>query len=541
MSGTTNGSVPFSPVKFLYGLYDKYSERIKKQKKLLRRKWISGARLESKDMLGNRPSYKYRPREEDEILRNMLLEEKSILVRGNALAGKTRTVFEVLKSMGSLVDVIIPLPEDIDSGDYPFADNYGMNTEIVILDDLDRFVEMSNFAKMIEVIKAKHFLIIATCQSGEKFELVSKKIDISTVFGKNIVDIGLISKDEAQRIAEREDIKWEDTEFDGTIGSVFMRLHEVRRRYDALMEREKEILRIIKKLHMCGIYEGDHLFPYALIETVYIKDHPDTELDWLRVLGPLKSSELILVSEETKIHVEEVYLEKIVQLNEPASKLSILKEMLDTFSHNYAVLIGIGNKAFSYSLVRVQKAEYAKVAVKAYEEALQLMTADESPIQYAMVQHSLGIAYRNLASMEDREHYLEKAISAHEEALKVYTFEEFPMDHAITWDNIGLAHSDLASVKERKNNLKKAIEAYEAEIKVEILKEFPMQYAMARKNLGMAYTCMADMEDMDVNLEKAARSYGEALEIFENLKLSHHAEKVKNELAIIFRELRQED
>jgi tetratricopeptide (TPR) repeat protein len=541
MSGTTNGSVPFSPVKFLYGLYDKYSERIKKQKKLLRRKWISGARLESKDMLGNRPSYKYRPRDEDEILRNMLLEEKSILVRGNALAGKTRTTFEVLKSMGSLVDVIIPLPEDIDSGDYPFADNYGMNTEIVILDDLDRFVEMSNFAKMIEVIKAKHFLIIATCQSGEKFELVNKKIDICTVFGKNIVDIGLISKGEAQRTAEREDIKWEDTEFDGAIGSVFMRLHEMRRRYDALMEREKEILRIIKKLHMCGIYEGDHLFPYALIETVYIKDHPDTELDWLRVLGPLKSSELILVSEEKKIYVEEVYLEKIVQLNEPASKLSILKEMLDTFSHNYAVLIGIGNKAFSYSLVRVQKAEYAKVAVKAYEEALQLMTADESPIQYAMVQHSLGIAYRNLASMEDKGHNLKKAISAHEEALKIYTFEEFPMDHAIAWDNTGLAYSDLASVEERKLNLKKAVEAYEAEIKVETLKEFPMQYAMARKNLGMAYTCMADVEDMDVNLEKAARSYGEALEKFENLKLSHHAEKVKNELAVIFRELRQDD
>ena len=46
---------------------------------------------------------------------------------------------------------------------------------------------------------------------------------------------------------------------------------------------------------------------------------------------------------------------------------------------------------------------------------------------------------------------------------------------------------------------------------------------------------------MDVNLEIAARSYGEELEIFEHLKLSHHAEKVKNELAIIFRELRQED
>lgn len=539
MSGDINESAPFSPVKFLYGLYDKYSERKKRQKKVFRRKWITGARLEPKEMLNNRPYSKYRPREEDEILRSMLLEEKSILIRGDALAGKTRTAFEVLKSMGYLIDVIILLPEDIDSGTYPFADNYGMNIEIVILDDLDRFVEMSNFEKMIEMIKAKHFLIVATCQSGEKFELVSKKIDTCTIFDKNIVDLQPIPKDEAQRIAEREGIKWEDIDFDGSIGSVFMRLYEMRRRSDALEDREKEILQIIKKLYMCGIYEGNHLFPYTLIETVYMNDHPDNELDWVRVLGPLKSSGLIFIPEEKKIHAEEIYLEKVVKFNEPSSKLLVLKEMLDIFSHDCTVLIAIGNKAASYSFTRVQKTEYAKVVVRAYEKALKLMSANDLSMQYAMVQHSLGIAYRNLASMEDRKHNLERAIGAHEEALKVYTSEKFPMDHAMTWDNIGLAFSDLATLEERRTNLKKAIDAYEAEIKVETLKEFPMQYAMAQKHLGEAYTCMADMEEMGINLEKAARSYGEALEKLESINLPHQAQKIKNDLAVIFRELGQ--
>lgn len=404
-------------------------------------------------MLGDRPYCKYRPREEDEILRNLLLEDKSVLIRGNALAGKTRTAFEVLKSMGSLVDVIIPLPEDLDSGDYPFADNYGMNIEIVILDDLDRFVGMSSFGKIMDMIKAKHFLIVATCQSDEKLELVSKKVDIGTIFGNNIIDIGLISKDEAQRIGEREDIKWEYIDFDGTLGSVFMKLHEMRRRYDALMEREKELLRIIKKLHMCGIYEGNHLFPYALIETVYTKDHPDAELEWEHVLGPLKGSELVSVRDQNKIHFEEVYLEKIVKLNETASKLLVLNEMVDTFSLNYAVLTGIGNEASSYSLVRVQKAEFLKAAVKAYEQALRLRPPEEFPLDHAMVQSSLGFAYRDMAAVEERKPNLEKAIIAHENALKVYTLDEFPMDHAMNWNNVGLAYSDLAAVDERKKNL----------------------------------------------------------------------------------------
>jgi len=36
MSGSTKDPVPFSPVKFFYGLYDKYSERKNKQKKPLK-------------------------------------------------------------------------------------------------------------------------------------------------------------------------------------------------------------------------------------------------------------------------------------------------------------------------------------------------------------------------------------------------------------------------------------------------------------------------------------------------------------------------
>ncbi|WP_370573212.1 hypothetical protein [Methanomethylovorans sp.] len=541
MSGVTNGSVQFSPMKFLYGLYDKYFDKRKKQQKPFKRKWISGTKLEPEDLLENRPYYKYRPREEDDILRNLLLEEKSVLVKGVALAGKTRTVFEVLKSMGSLADVTIPHPDDIDSGDYPFADNYGMNIEVVILDDLDRFVEKSNFEKLLEIIRAKNFIIVATCQTGERFELLDKKLDIETVFAKNIIDIGHFSTDEAQRIAERENITWEDIDFDGTIGSVFLKLHEMQRRYNALIEREQEILRIIKKLHIAGIYEGKHIFAYDWVETVYSKDHPDTGLDWEQVLGPLKSSELVSAPEEKKIHVEEVYLEKIVKLSETTSKLSILKEMSDTFSLNHAVLTGIGDTASSNSLIRIQKAEYAKAAIKAYGEALKLRTLEEFPLDHAKIRKSLGMVYRNLAAVEERKNNLEKAIKAYEEALKVYTLEEFLMDHAMTWNNMGLAYADLAGIEERHKNLETAMKAYEEALKVTTLKEFPIQYAMTRKNLGMAYSSMADLEETKVNLEKATKAYGEALEIFESLKLLHHAKIVDNYLAAIFRELRQED
>ena len=86
---------------------------------------------------------------------------------------------------------------------------------------------------------------------------------------------------------------------------------------------------------MCGIYEGNHLFSYTPIETVYIKDHPDTELDWLRVLGPLTSSELIFGSEEEKIHVEEVYLEKAA-----SDEVGVLSQVHNVLRSPISCIIG---------------------------------------------------------------------------------------------------------------------------------------------------------------------------------------------------------
>ncbi len=129
--------------------------------------------------------------------------------------------------MGKSVNVFVPSPNDIKREDF-FPKNKGKSIEVVILDDLNRFVRIGNFEKLMAIIMSKNLVIVATCQTGDPFKLVErilveKKLELETIFGENIIDIVDIAEAEARQIAKNADIKWEDTEFDGTIGSIFLK------------------------------------------------------------------------------------------------------------------------------------------------------------------------------------------------------------------------------------------------------------------------------------------------------------------------------
>lgn len=479
--------------------------------------WIPAKKLEPKDLLKGRPYKQYRPRQEDDVLRKLILEKKNVLVKGSPLAGKTRTVFEVVKSLGKSVNVFISHPEDIKSDDF-FPKNRKKNIEVVILDDLDRFVEIGIFEKLMAIISDKNLVVVATCQTGDPFnlvksKLVDKRLDLETIFGKNIIDIGDITKDEARQIAKNEKINWKDTEFDGTIGSIFLQLGEMKNRYNALDETEKDLLKTIKKLQIAGIYEGKHIFPHEWIEAAFNANYPDTKFHWEHVLTSLKSSELVSVPEEEKIHVEEVYLEKIVEFNNPKSEITIFNEMLNVFSDQPDVLNEIGVRASSFSLIRTNKVDFAKTAIKAYKDALKVYTFDESPMKYAMIQNNLGIAYGNMADVEDKRINLKEAIKAYEEALRVRNITKFPIDYATTQNNLGVAYSNLADVEDRINNLNKAITAYKEVLKVCTFTKFPIEYATAQNNIGVTYKNLAEMGDKIYYYKKAIGAYEEALKV----------------------------
>jgi tetratricopeptide (TPR) repeat protein len=120
---------------------------------------------------------------------------------------------------------------------------------------------------------------------------------------------------------------------------------------------------------------------------------------------------------------------------------------------------------------------------------------ERAPLDYAMTQNNLGAAYRNLAEIEDREGNLRLAIAAYEAALEHYTPERAPLDYAMTQNNLGAAYRNLAEIEDREGNLRRAIAAYEAALEYRTPERAPLDYAMTIVNLGIVYRDLGEREE----------------------------------------------
>ncbi len=70
------------------------------------------------------------------------------------------------------------------------------------------------------------------------------------------------------------------------------------------------------------------------------------------------------------------------------SMLDVFEEMGVTFSGKPDALFRLGNRAFEIGAIKLEKAAYMKVAIKAYEEALKIYTKEDFPEVYPIIAHN---------------------------------------------------------------------------------------------------------------------------------------------------------
>jgi tetratricopeptide (TPR) repeat protein len=99
-------------------------------------------------------------------------------------------------------------------------------------------------------------------------------------------------------------------------------------------------------------------------------------------------------------------------------------------------------------------------AIACYEAALSMYTEDSFPMDWAMTQNNLGIAYKNLPS-GDHDINLNRAIACYEASLRVRTEENFPMDWAMTQGNIAFLEKDRGEVEQAQIRIKLARDMFQ--------------------------------------------------------------------------------
>ncbi|CBN58811.1 MULTISPECIES: tetratricopeptide repeat protein [Kamptonema] len=510
-----------------------------KQNEALRKKLL--------DSLRPFPHFYLRKREVAEI-EESINQEESIVIVGKPLSGKTRMVYESIRDKPW--DVLLPKLVDINPETFILPKRFTLKPwrqKIVILDDLQRWIEVQNFDILLRDLTEKSLIVVATCRSSQeelkvKNYFTAKNLDYGTFFPKRI-SLKDIEREDAEDIAKKENKDWDKdvVRFNGTVGSIFMKLGVMKGRFESCNIELKTILRVLRQLYRCGIYEENQFFPTKWIKQLSeVKNLSSSDYQWIEWFKQLSDAEFLTLRPRGEgVEAEEVYLEDetIIQPELSRNRLEEMDETLEPFGEESDALIRLGDRAYDLGKIDSDKVHYQHLAIKAYKKALIIYTPSRFPRDYAMTQHNLGNAYQALADVEDKRDNCKKAIKAYEQALNIRTRKEVPMDYAKTMNNLGTAYRNLAEVENKRANCEEAIKAYREALKIRTRKEVPMDYAMTMTNLGAAYRTLAEVENKRKNCKKAIAACEEALEIRTRKEVPNDFAKTHNNLGAAYRTL----
>jgi len=506
--------------------------------------------LKPDDVLGIRASKNsgfvekfYFERNYDRRLFDLINENNNVLVTGEPLSGKSRLIYNTLKALGGF-RVWIPEIVDFDNSIFPYLKS--KKKSIVLFDDMDKYIGKQNIEGMISRFVSKGFIILATCKNGIELEILNnflteksrdtfqERLEIKRMDDKELTDV--------KKKAKGKNISLNESQFNGTVGSLFYPLIIMKNRFDGYDTDKKCFLRAMKKLYMAGIYTGKVGYSIdrakKICESEGLKKEPH---EWDSLIEELNSDGFVRRKDKNIAEIDDVYFQNLDNVGEIISfpfELGlddVFEEMLELFKDDIEAMSFLGYKAVVTSSISHQVRTIGS-AIKALNQALKVYTFDEFPYYYAMTQNNLGNAYSELSIVDDKAGNCNKAIKAFEEALKVYTFDEFPYYYATTQNNIGAAYCSLSKVEKKAENCKKAIKAFDEALEVRTLDKYPYDYAMTQNNLGVAYRNLSEVEEEDKaeNCKKAIKAFEEAMKVYTFGKFPYDYAMTQNNLGTAY-------
>ncbi len=278
-----------------------------------------------------------RPVYSDADLVAELQRGRSLLLIGQPLEGKSRTLYELLKRLKGHI-VVRPIPDRPVPPDDVFTPFKG-NHVVLLLDDLTDFlgksVDLKLFVERLEQHSAST-VITATCRDGPELAAVRQSLDASVryAYQKMRLLLSLLPPTQEQKAALVRSLghQWhaEMAEDFPTLGSIVMEepLRAMQDRFGALARECRDVLRALKLLASAGVLPFTHARVVATVAYVFRRDA--TRLgDWLDDLAA--AAFLARPARQDPIDPEPAYLLGAVQYIEgrvPEDDFTALRDML---------------------------------------------------------------------------------------------------------------------------------------------------------------------------------------------------------------------
>lgn len=146
------------------------------------------------------------------------------------------------------------------------------------------------------------------------------------------------------------------------------------------------------------------------------------------------------------------------------------------------------------TLADTEEPQRVAEALDLYEEALSISDPQEHPYQWALVNHSLGVAYTSI-------HESRRAVGSFTAALRVFTRHRWPFQYALAKNNLGLSYAQLGDV----DSLRRGVLAFEDTLRVLDSRLHRELWERAYQNLQLAERALADAGEDASRSEHMAR------------------------------------
>ena len=157
--------------------------------------------------------------------------------------------------------------------------------------------------------------------------------------------------------------------------------------------------------------------------------------------------------------------------------------------------------------------EALRVAVDHYKAALDGLSRQESPFDWAIVQRNRAMALHQLGERENQAEALDGAIDGYRAALQIFSREAFPRLWAGMQNRLGMALNRLDQKTGDVELVKHALAAFQSALQVYTRAETPLRWAEVMNNIGHALQMLGGEARSAEALERAVDSCRAALEV----------------------------
>lgn len=178
---------------------------------------------------------------------------------------------------------------------------------------------------------------------------------------------------------------------------------------------------------------------------------------------------------------------------------------------------GLARTCYANALttVAIQRGEVSlyRRAVETYKECLGVLTEEDTPLEWALIQKNLGSVLQSIAERSGDNEVLGEAADAFRAALKVLTRNDDPMDWAAVQNRLGEALFRLDFESGDIDMLKHALSAYQSAMRVYTRADTPMRWAEVMNNFAQVTQVLGEELKNAEAIEKAADACRSALEV----------------------------